>query len=108
MLSKFIVPYLKSTLSVAQFAHDNGYTHERVRQALLRDLNMISEALFNVENTSVNQVPVTKRDRREWLLLIDEYTNTDKLADIPIEPDNRKLSDLTVTQFLGIISSLLK
>lgn len=106
-LEKITKPFLKSEMSIKNFAHKVELSPSRVSQIILRDLNHIHNKLYKDNNFELRNVPKIKDDRKWWLLRIEEYI---ELMNLPntIRKDNRKISDLTVYEFIVLMSSLKK
>ena len=104
-LEQITKPFLESEMSIKNFADEVGLTSGRVSQILLRDLNIIHYKLFKDSDFELRNVPLRKEDRQRWLTRVNEYIEIINLPD-KIKRDNRKISDLTVEEFIALMSSL--
>ena len=104
-LEQITKPFLESEMSIKNFSDEVGLTSGRVSQILLRDLNIIHYKLFKDSDFELRKVPLKKEDRQRWLTRVNEYIEIINLPD-KIKRDNRKISDLTVEEFIALMSSL--
>ena len=104
-LELITLPYLKSNLTVKDFSDTVGLTSERVSQIIIRDLNNVYYKLFKKSDFDLRRVPRTIQDRNRWEKRVKEYIEIINLPE-KIKRDNRKISDLTVEEFIALMSSL--
>ena len=104
-LEQITKPFLESDLSIKDFSDVVGLTSARVSQILIRDLNNVHYKLFKDSDFHLRKVPLRKEDRERWLNRVNEYIEIINLPE-KIKRDNRKISDLTVEEFIALMSSL--
>ena len=104
-LEQITKPFLESGMSIKEFSDVVGLTSGRVSQILIRDLNTIHYKLFKDADFDLRKVPLKNEDRQRWLNRVNEYIEIINLPD-KIKRDNRKISDLTVEEFIALMSSL--
>ncbi len=103
-LEQITLPYLQSEMTVKEFSDTVQLTSTRVSQIILRDLNNVYYKLFK-ESDFERRVPRTIQDKNKWEKRVKEYLEIINLPD-KIKRDNRKISDLTVEEFIALMSSL--
>lgn len=98
-------PFLESDMSIKEFSSTTGLSTQRVSQILKRDLASIHYELFRNGSYELRRLPLSKEDRVKWLNRLNEYV---KLINLPekIIRDNRKISELTVHEFVSLVSYL--
>lgn len=104
-LEQITLPYLKSDMTVKDFSNTVGLTPSRVSQIITRDLRNVYYKLFQESTFVLSRVPRTIQDRNRWEKRVNEYIEIINLPE-KIKRDNRKISDLTVEEFIALISSL--
>lgn len=104
-LEQITKPFLESDLSIKDFSNLVGLTSARVSQILIRDLNNVYYKLFKDSKSDLLKVPLRKEDRQRWLSRVNKYIEIYNLPE-KIKRDNRKISDLTVKEFIALMSSL--
>lgn len=104
-LQQITLPYLKSEMTVKDFSDTVGLTSERVSQIIKRDLNKVHYKLFKESDFDLRRVPTTIQDKNKWEKRVNEYVEIINLPD-KIKRDNRKISDLTVEEFIALMTSL--
>jgi hypothetical protein len=104
-LEQITKPFLESDFSIKDFSDVVGLTSARVSQILIRDLNNVYYKLFKDSDFDLRKVPLRKEDRERWLNCVNEYIEIINLPE-KIKRDNRKISDLTVEEFIALMSSL--
>jgi hypothetical protein len=104
-LEQITKPFLESDLSIKDFSDVVGLSATRVSQVLIRDLNNVHNKLFKDCRFDLRKVPLRKEDRQRWLNRVSEYIEIINLPE-KIKRDNRKISDLTVEEFIALMSSL--
>lgn len=104
-LEQITLPYLKSDMTVKDFSDTVGLTSARVSQIIIRDLTNIYCKLFQDPDFDLRRVPRTIQDRNRWEKRVNEYIEIINLPE-KIKRDNRKISDLTVEEFVALMSSL--
>ena len=102
-LERITLPYLKSDMSIKDFADSIDLTSSRVSSVILRDLNAIHFNLFKDNDFELRKSPKTREDRDKWIERIEKHSkNIDS-----INGYNRKISDLTVKEFEELILSTI-
>lgn len=104
-LEQITLPYLQSEMTVKEFSDTVQLTSERVSQIILRDLNNVYYKLFKESDFDLRRVPRTIQDKNKWEKRVKEYLEIINLPD-KIKRENRKISDLTVEEFIALMSSL--
>lgn len=104
-LEQITLPYLQSTLTIKDFSDTVELTSARVSQIIIRDLNNVYYKLFKEPDFDLRRVPRTIQDRNRWEKRVKEYIEIINLPD-KIKRDNRKISDLTVEEFIALMASL--
>lgn len=104
-LEQITLPYLQSDMTVKDFSDKVGLTSSRVSQIIIRDLNNVYYKLYKDSDFNLMRVPRTSQDRQKWEKRINEYIEIINLPE-KIKRDNRKISDLTVEEFIALMSSL--
>jgi hypothetical protein len=104
-LEQITKPFLESDLSIKDFSDVVSLTSARVSQIIIRDLNNVHYKLFKDSDFDLRKVPLRKEDRQRWLNRVNEYIEIINLPE-KIKRDNRKISDLTVEEFIALMSSL--
>lgn len=104
-LEQITLPYLKSDMTVKDFSDTVGLRSARVSEIIIRDLNNVYYKLFKKSDFDLRRVPRTIQDRQKWEKRVNEYIEIINLPD-KIKRDNRKISDLTVEEFVVLMSSL--
>lgn len=104
-LELITLPYLQSDMTVKDFSNKVGLTSSRVSQIIIRDLNNVYYKLYKDSDFDLRRVPRTIQDRQKWEKRVKEYIEIINLPD-KIKRDNRKISDLTVEEFIALMTSL--
>jgi hypothetical protein len=104
-LEQITLPYLQSDLTVKDFSNTVQLSSLRVSQLIIRDLNNVYYKLFKESDFDLRRVPRTIQDRNKWEKRVNEYIEIINLPD-KIKRDNRKIADLTVEEFIALMSSL--
>ena len=103
-LDDITIPYLKSDMTLYDFSNTVDLTPSRVSAIVKRDLCAVYYKLFKQSDFELNRTPRSLQDKTRWLKRIDDYMEIINLPD-KIKKDNRKISDLTVEEFIALMSS---
>jgi len=104
-LKQITKPFLESDMSIKDFSNIVDLTPTRISRIIIKDLNNIYYKLFKDSDFDLRRVPLKKEDRQIWINRINKYTEIINLPD-KIKRENRKISDLTVEEFITLMSSL--
>ena len=104
-LEQITLPYLRSDMTVKKFSDTVGLTPTRVSQIITRDLNKVYCKLFKESDFYLRRVPRAIQDRQKWEKRVNEYIEIINLPD-KIKRENRKIADLTVDEFVSLMSSI--
>ena len=104
-LEQITLPYLQSKLTIKDFSDTVSLSTARVSQLIKRDLTMVYCKLFKESDFYIRRVPRTIQDRQKWEKRVNEYIEIINLPD-RIKRDNRKIADLTVDEFVSLMSSI--
>lgn len=104
-LEQITLPYLQSDMTVKDFSDKVELTSARVSQIIIRDLNNVYYKLYKDSDLNLMRVPRTIQDRQKWEKRVNEYIEIINLPE-KIKRDNRKVSDLTIEEFIALMSSL--
>ena len=101
--------FLTSDTTQKDFAKSKNLSSKAIARKLTREMRrLLLTRVINgrsiVCDTSLFIYDV-RRNKENWLKAIDAYEQT-IATPVNIEKDNRKISDLTVSEFFGILRSL--
>jgi len=101
--------FLQSNTTQKEFAKSNNISVNTISYKLQ---NQISRLLYTKVIDAKNIICDTsiviydvRRNKENWLKAINAYEQT-MAAPVNFQKDNRKISDLTVSEFVGILRSL--
>lgn len=102
--------FLESGLSQKQYAISQGVGVTTMADRLTREMRRLLSTSVIEANRIVGEVSMhiddVKRNRANWLKAIDAYNQT-MCAPVEIKTDNRKISELTVSEFVGVMMKLI-
>jgi hypothetical protein len=102
--------FLESGLSQKQFAISQGVGVTTMADRLTREMKRLLATNVIDAKRIVGEVSIhiddVKRNRANWLKAIDAYDQT-MFAPVDIKTDNRKISELTVSEFVGVMMKVL-
>jgi len=106
---KLLKEFLNSNTTQKDFAKSKNLSSAAIAHKLTREMRRIlSTKVIDgksiVCDTSMIIYDV-RRNKENWLKAINAYEQT-MAAPVNFEKDNRKISDLTVSEFVGILRSL--
>jgi len=98
--------FLESGLSQKQYAISQGVGITTMADRLTREMKRLLNTNVIEAKRIVGEVSIhiddVKRNRANWLKAIEAYDQT-MCAPVDIKTDNRKISDLTVSEFCGLV-----
>ncbi len=102
--------FLESGLSQKQFAISQGISVTGMADRLTREMKRllatnVIDARSIIADVSMH-VDNVKRNKENWLKAIDAYERT-IATPVDIKTDNRKISELTVSEFVGVMMKVL-
>jgi hypothetical protein len=102
--------FLQNGLTQNKYAKSKGWavssTADRMTREMKRLLNTnVIEAKRIVGEVSIH-IDDVKRNRANWLKAIEAYNQT-MCAPVDIKTDNRKISELTVSEFVGVMMKVM-
>jgi len=102
--------FLQSGLSQKQFAISQGVGVTTMADRLTREMKRLLSTNVIEAKRIVGEVSIhiddVKRNRVNWLKAIEAYNQT-MCAPVDIKTDNRKISELTVSEFVGVMMKVM-
>jgi len=101
--------FLNSDTTKKDFAKSKNLSSTAISHKLIREMRMllntkVIDGESIVCDTSIIIYDV-RRNKENWLKAINAYEQT-MAAPVNFDKDNRKISDLTVSEFIGLLRSL--
>lgn len=104
-LESITLPFLEADMTIKSFSNTVGLTSTRVSQIILRDLSEIHYILYKLSDFEMRYVPLKREVKNIWIHRIKEYNQRQEVTEKIIE-DNRKICELTVSEFISLMSYL--
>jgi hypothetical protein len=102
--------FLESGLSQKQYAISQGISITGMADRLTREMKRLLNTNVIEAKRIVGEVSIhiddVKRNRVNWLKAIEAYDQT-MCAPVDIKTDNRKISELTVSEFVGVMMKVM-
>jgi hypothetical protein len=103
--------FLQSGLSQKRYAISQGVGITTMADRLTREMKRLLNTNVIEAKRIVGEISIhiddVKRNRANWLKAIEAYNQT-MCAPVDIKNDNRKISELTVSEFVGVMMNLIK
>jgi hypothetical protein len=106
---KLLKEFLNSDTTQKDFAQSKNLSSTAIAHKLTREMRrLLNTKVIDGESIVCDTSMIiydVRRNKENWLKAINAYEQT-MATPVNLEKDNRKISDLTVSEFVGLMRSL--